>query len=1085
MDGLVALALIAIAAFFLGPIAFFMTIGKGPRLAQAEYQLRALNDQLRVLKERIAELERRAPVSAPPFPAPAARETARPEPLSQASAPAPFEPPPLQASLPVDTLLQPGEAAPPPLPEPVLPPEAPPPPPEAIPLAASTAVNASAAAPAPTRSLEESLGAHWTVWVGGVALALGALLLVRYSIEQGFFGPGARVLLGLALAAALVGAGEWLRRREGAAIKVGGFESAYVPGVLTAVGTIAAFGDIYAAYALYGFIGPATAFLALGATGLAAMAAAALHGPALAGLGLVGALIAPLLVASERPDPWPAVLYLAIVVAAACWLAWMRRWLWLALCGVAGGAAWSLLLREAAGEPALADSYHAAAVCFVAQAALAAFFVGFQPNRGGSDEAVQLDRIGNAALAAITIVGALVFSLQYPTVFFDSYWIVGAAATVALLTTTGILAPPVAGASALAGAFVLAATMLWPAADDVPLHGRVSSLDAMLWRAPEAPTPYLLFSTILALGAGAAAGKRLLGGANLTFAPAALYAGAVALTPLGALIIADQRFSAGVANWPMAAAAALLAALFTAAATAFSVGSGESPSPALRLGLGAMAASAIAALAAGLVFALDGGALTVSLALAALGAAFVATRLDIPALRWCVAGLGVAVGARLAWEPRIIGAALSPTPIFNWLLFGYGAPAAAFGLSARLLRRRGEDTPVRVADALAILFSAFLVFFEIRHMMNGGDPYARGSGLAEQALMTLSSLGFALVLTRLDAGRANIVFRIASLAAGAIGMALGAVSLLLRYNPYLDGIPVEGGLIVNALILAYLLPALLAGALAVFARSRRPTWYWGGAGALATLFAAAYLLLQLRLFFHGASIGFDEGFTLSELGLDTSLCLALAIGLDVAPTTRRFANGTATNALFGASVGIGVAGLCGFENPLFTNEPIAGGVALNALLVAYALPALLTMILARRVRRTPIGALAGAASLAAILWLFAYVSLETRRAFEGAAIGLDRWPGDGEWYAYSAVWLALGLALLAYGVWRGSREARYASAFFVIATTLKVFLFDLAGLEGVLRALSFMGLGAALIGVGLVYQKLVFARTAPTSGKPA
>ncbi len=43
-------------------------------------------------------------------------------------------------------------------------------------------------------------------------------------------------------------------------------------------------------------------------------------------------------------------------------------------------------------------------------------------------------------------------------------------------------------------------------------------------------------------------------------------------------------------------------------------------------------------------------------------------------------------------------------------------------------------------------------------------------------------------------------------------------------------------------------------------------------------------------------------------------------------------------------------------------------------------------------------------------------------------------------------------------------------------TVVKVFLLDLAGLEGVLRAFSFLGLGAALIGIGLVYQKLVFAR---------
>ena len=49
----------------------------------------------------------------------------------------------------------------------------------------------AAAAPAPTggATLEERLGTRWAVWVGGLALALGGVLLVRYSIEQGVFGP--------------------------------------------------------------------------------------------------------------------------------------------------------------------------------------------------------------------------------------------------------------------------------------------------------------------------------------------------------------------------------------------------------------------------------------------------------------------------------------------------------------------------------------------------------------------------------------------------------------------------------------------------------------------------------------------------------------------------------------------------------------------------------------------------------------------------------------------------------------------------------------------------------------------------------
>ena len=482
-----------------------------------------------------------------------------------------------------------------------------------------------------------------------------------------------------------------------------------------------------------------------------------------------------------------------------------------------------------------------------------------------------------------------------------------------------------------------------------------------------------------------------------------------------------------------------------------------------------MVSGAVAALAVSLVFALDGGALTVSLAFAALATAYVSTRLDIPALRWCVAGFGVAVAARLAWEPRIVGAALSPTPIFNGLLFGYGAPALAFGAAARLMRRSGEDTPVRVADALTVLFSAFLVFFEIRHAINGGDPFVRGSGLVEQGLMTVSAFGFAIVLTRLDAARANPVFRWASLAAGALGGLGAAFALLFYYNPFLGSTPVEGGTLVNALLLGYALPAALAGVLAFAARRVRPKWYWGGASIVAAALGCAYLFLQLRVFFHGQTIDVDQGFTLSELGLDAAAPLALAALADASGASGSLAR-KAQLWLFAASAAIGLAGQGGFVNPLLTNDPVAGGTLLNALIVAYALPGALTAWLGRRLASAPM-------RLAAILWFFAYFSLETRLWFHGAEIGADNGVTDPEIYAYSAVWLSLGLALLVYGVVRASREARYASAFFVVATTLKVFLYDFAGLEGALRAFSFIGLGLALIGIGLVYQKLVFAPT--------
>ena len=96
-----------------------------------------------------------------------------------------------------------------------------------------------------------------------------------------------------------------------------------------------AFATVYAAYALYGFLVPATAFILLGLVALGTLAAALLHGPALAGLGVVGAFVTPILVSSDKPDFWALYIYLAIVTAAAFGLARIRLWRWLAVTTIA------------------------------------------------------------------------------------------------------------------------------------------------------------------------------------------------------------------------------------------------------------------------------------------------------------------------------------------------------------------------------------------------------------------------------------------------------------------------------------------------------------------------------------------------------------------------------------------------------------------------------------------------------------------------------------------------------------------------------------------------------------------------------
>jgi len=112
----------------------------------------------------------------------------------------------------------------------------------------------------------------------------------------------------------------------------------------------------------------------------------------------------------------------------------------------------------------------------------------------------------------------------------------------------------------------------------------------------------------------------------------------------------------------------------------------------------------------------------------------------------------------------------------------------------------------------------------------------------------------------------------------------------------------------------------------------------------------------------------------------------------------------------------------------------------------------------------------------ALLLLFVYITLEVRHLFQGDVVAIWKPTSQPEIWSYSAAWLLLGLALLAYGIVRGSKEPRLASAALVVVSVIKVFLYDLTGTGGLWRALSVICLGGVLIGIGLAYQRLIFAR---------
>lgn len=109
--------------------------------------------------------------------------------------------------------------------------------------------------------------------------------------------------------------------------------------------------------------------------------------------------------------------------------------------------------------------------------------------------------------------------------------------------------------------------------------------------------------------------------------------------------------------------------------------------------------------------------------------------------------------------------------------------------------------------------------------------------------------------------------------------------------------------------------------------------------------------------------------------------------------------------------------------------------------------------------------------LVGIAFTFATVAAAVRQATHGSL--LTGPVTTGENYGYSAAFLLLALAWLALGIRSGARDLRLAGLALLTAITLKVFLIDAAALDGLLRILSFLGLGVALIGIGWAYSRFL------------
>ncbi|MDX8448510.1 DUF2339 domain-containing protein [Mesorhizobium captivum] len=792
---------------------------------------------------------------------------------------------------------------------------------------AQPAAPAEPATPAmAARDVETALGTRWAVWVGGIALALGGLFLIRYTIEAGIFGPGMRLTMAGILGLVLIAGAEFVRR-TGFRVPVQGAAGAYIPSILTAAGAFILFGTVYAAHGIYGFIGPAPAFTLLGAIGIAAIAASLVHGLALAGIGLLGAMVTPALVASQAPNPWALFVYLAIVLAATAAIARIRDWKALVAAAFAGTGIWTILYMTDAPEVNLAS------VLFISLATLAVLAFVWLARRDEAEPGFDWPSIAPGLFVALTALG-----LSVDPVFAKAGYALHGAVLLAALVAVTLYRPralPLVFAAGLATVLIYLGII-------PPATIGADALDVGLGAEPLAASDALTFRVGIALalvfiGAGFWDARRFAASAPVHSASWAAWAVIAPLVVLTALWLTFGDIDRDLGY----ALPGLLLVLVFVGGGEWIARSEEPPlagGPAVAFALGGAGVAGLLMLH----MAFSSGWTTVLLGAAAIVPALATRWRSYPVLGWIAVAAAVAVLGRIAFDPTIVGAAaLSKTPVVNWLLLGYGVPAFAFGFAAWQLARTTNGRPRLAMEAASALFALLTIAMLVRHAMHGGVIDTGPVTLGEQAIYTLIALGAGAILVAIDMRSPSSVLRYGSMAAGVVSAGLIVIQHFAVLNPLVTDESTGTIPFFNLLFLAYLLPAIAAGALALYVRDKRPRWY------------AAML------------------------------------------------------------------------------------------------------------------------ALVASLLAFAYATLSVRRLFKGEFIGLWSGLGQLETYTYSALWLVIGVALLTAGVWLRSQVLRIASAVLIAVAVLKVFLFDMSELEGVLRALSFIGLGAVLIGIGLFYQRLL------------
>ncbi len=833
------------------------------QVARLQQQIDALRAQISTLSTppvdaRPAEVKPRAPTKqkasgprvaeSPGIPADSA---ALPPPLPPGLAARVAQPPPLPASL------QPGPA---PLPQP------------------------------PRRDFEELIGTRWAIWIGGLALALGSLFLVRYTIEAGYFGPVARLLMATAFSFVLLCAGELLRRGAVLPRRLAEVPVEHAPLALTAAGIVGLFGTVYAAFAVYDFLPQTLTFVLLGLIGLAALGAALLHGQALAGVGLVASYATPVLIGGDSSNRWPLVIFLLAVTAAAMAVQNRLRTRWLGTAVIVGVGLWTALLIAGQDQLPVAELTFMLAAMAIFAAALCWF----------REEPTLLE--GPQAVVAIAgLAAALGLSFVSHSGGAGLYAV---AALLAVLIITATAAFSGRGASAIVAGGLLPLGMLltWPSLQGSSLPAIRVIKGALLIVTTPPAAPGLLFP----FGLGAAV---LLAGLPLALflrrttprvqhdVPGLMAIAITAGLAAPLLVLAWALRSEGlIQNLPAAAILAVLCGLLALATLRLLKGAQDDLA---RIGAGGYGAGAALALGLAIAFALPGLWMAVGFASAALAGAALSDRQQLPMLRRVVAAFSTTAVLRAVSAP--LYQPETAWPVLNSYVAAYALPALLLAATASILSRHQQDRNVSVTGGASAALAALFAGYAIRHAFHGAELYDRFRfGLGESGLYVLACLLPCLILfglrQRLGTERME-PFRRPAVAANMAGLLLVAVLVLGLGNPW-GGVLISGPRVLDSSFVGLLLPALALGVLAYLGRTMPGflTTRLVDANRIAAIaLGYLYCAAQIRRFFAGtarfafAPVGDVEHYAYSVGTLIFGVAL-LAIGFRLGSRPTRLAS---------------------------------------------------------------------------------------------------------------------------------------------------------------------------------------------------